>query len=282
MSNMSSNSSAGYTSAMDNYNRLNSQYEDLAKQYTGNEGYKNSLKQAALGAGQLASGMGAAIQNNARNAGLNKAQAAAMGANSMNSAYANQFNNQQNQAATQGQSALNATNQVAGNNLQGANMESQEKQNRFNRAWGNVGNGLSMAGAAIQSVPNMIPGWNMASQAVNDIGCDERLKDAEEAPKNISKCLEDIDAFLFKYKDSAQEEKPELTDDKTHLGVMAQKMETNPVLENAVEETEDGTKAVDVKTLTMDNTALLSDLAKRFNAMEERLNELFPLGKENK
>ena len=80
---------------------------------------------------------------------------------------------------------------------------------------------------------------------------------------------------------SVQEEAPELADNKTHLGVMAQEMEQNPVLENAVEETEEGTKVVDVKTLTMDNTALLADLAKRFNALEERLNELFPLGKEN-
>lgn len=267
MSNMTSNSSAGYTSAMDNYNRLNAQMEAQAKQYTGNAGYQNSLKQAALGAGQLASGMGAAIQNNARNAGMNKAQAAAMGANSMNNAYANNFQNQQNQAATQGQNAYSATNQIAGNNLQGANTEAGEQQNRYQRAWGNLGNGLSMAGNAITA------GTNMFS--------DERTKEAVETPKNISKCLEDIDTFLFKYKKSVQEEAPELADDKTHLGVMAQEMEQNPVLENAVEETEEGTKVVDVKTLTMDNTALLADLAKRFNALEERLNELFPLGKEN-
>lgn len=267
MSNMTSNSSAGYTSAMDNYNRLNAQMEAQAKQYTGNAGYQNSLKQAALGAGQLASGMGAAIQNNARNAGMNKAQAAAMGANSMNNAYANNFQNQQNQAATQGQNAYSATNQIAGNNLQGANLESNEQQNRYQRAWGNLGNGLSMAGNAITA------GTNMFS--------DERTKEAVETPKDISKCLEDIDTFLFKYKKSVQEETPELADDKTHLGVMAQEMEQNPVLENAVEETEEGTKVVDVKTLTMDNTALLADLAKRFNALEERLNELFPLGKEN-
>lgn len=267
MSNMSSNSSADYTSAMNNYNRLNSQMEQQAKQYTGNAGYQNSLKQAALGAGNLTSGMGAAIQNNARNAGMNKAQAAAMGANSMNSAYANQFNNQQNQAATQGQNAINATGNIANNNLQGANMESNEQQNRYGRAWGNLGNAFTMGGAALQSMGSI---------------SDERCKDSVEAPKDISKCLEDIDAFLFRYKSDVQEDKPELTDDKAHLGVMAQEMEQNPILENAVDEAEDGTKVVDVKTLTMDNTALLSDLAKRFNALEDRLNELFPLGKENK
>lgn len=267
MSNMSSNSSADYTSAMNNYNRLNSQLENQVNQYTGNAGYQNSLKQAALGAGNLASGMGAAIQNNARNAGMNKAQAAAMGANTMNSAYANQFNNQQTQASNAGQNAIAGTNQIAGNNLQGANMESNEQQNRYSRAWNNVGNALSMAGSGIQA------GVNMFS--------DETKKDFTEAPKNISKCLEDIDAFIYRYKDSAKEENPELTDDKTHVGVMAQEMEQNPVLENAVEDTDDG-KVVDIKTLTMDNTALLSDLAKRFNALEDRLNELFPLGKENK
>lgn len=274
MSNFSSNSSADYTSAMNNYNRLNSQYEKQMGQYTGNAGYRNSLVQAAKGAGSLASGMGAAIQNNARNAGMNKAQAAAMGAGGMNNAYANQFNNQQVQAATQGQNALNATSQVAGNNLQGANMESNEQQNRYQRAWGNLGNGLSMAGAGINAGTNMFQGMFQPKA-----GSDEKLKDSVEAPKDISKCLSDIDAFLFRYTDKAKEEKPELTDEKEHLGLMAQDMEQNPVLENAVETQEDGTKAVDIKTLTMDNTALLSDLAKRFDALEGRLNELFPLGK---
>lgn len=256
-----------YKDAMSSYNQLNEQYQKLADQYTGNAGYQNSLNQASQGAGIIAQNQAAQTQTSARNAGMNKAQAAAMGANTINSTYGNNFANQQQNAMNSGLNALSARNTAAQNYLGAATTEGNEENNRYGRKsqaiqnWTNpLGSALSTAGSVATSVASM---------------SDERCKVSEETPKDISKCLADIDAYIFKYKNKPQEEKPCLTDDSLHIGVMAQELEQNPVLKDVVHETEDGLKTVDTQSLTMTNTALLSDLAKRL----ERLEQIFPMAK---
>lgn len=261
-------STAEYKSAMANYNRLNKQYEELINKYTGNEGYDNSIQQAVKGAGVMAQNQAAQTQSAARNAGMNKAQAAAMGASGINANYANNFNTQQTNALNSGVNALNTTQQAGSNYLNYANTEANEENARWDRKnaqWNVFSNSLGSIGQGVGS------GLTGAAAMFSD----ERCKVAKETPKDISKCLSDIDAYIFKYKNKAQEEAPEYCDDNLHIGVMAQELEENPVLKDVIHETEDGIKTVDTASLTMSNTALLADIAKRL----ERLEELFPIGK---
>lgn len=93
--------------------------------------------------------------------------------------------------------------------------------------------------------------------------------------RNISDCLDGISAYLFKYKDGYQKKYNDcgITDDKVHLGVMAQDLEKNPLTESAVIEMEDGIKTVDTRQMAMIDMALISDLADRIKKLEEKVGK---------
>lgn len=93
--------------------------------------------------------------------------------------------------------------------------------------------------------------------------------------RNISDCLDGISAYLFKYKDGYQKKYNDcgITDDKVHLGVMAQELEKNPLTESAVYENEDGIKQVDTRQMAMIDMALISDLADRIKKLEEKVGK---------
>lgn len=116
------------------------------------------------------------------------------------------------------------------------------------------------------------------------ISSDERCKDKENLDKEvvdshktkaktISEYLADIDSYIYKYKDSAKEQMPGLTDDRKHVGVMAQDLQKNPQTQGTVVEMPNGTLAVDTKQLSLTNTQNLQDLARRLDAVERRLND---------
>lgn len=106
---------------------------------------------------------------------------------------------------------------------------------------------------------------------------DERLKElyGEKAP-DLIECFKNIDAYMFKYKKEAQElyGKRCGVDDDKHVGVMAQELESNPATAAAVSTDENGYKEVDAKEMTLVNTAVLSEIAKKLDDMENRLNAL--------
>jgi hypothetical protein len=89
--------------------------------------------------------------------------------------------------------------------------------------------------------------------------------------KNVSDALKNIDTFLYKYKKSAQDSYG--VDDKKHVGIVAQQLEQNPVTESAVVTMEDGHKEVDIKELTMQNTAMLADVVRRIEAIENKIGD---------
>lgn len=90
---------------------------------------------------------------------------------------------------------------------------------------------------------------------------------------SISKCLEGIDAYLFKYKPEAQKKYEEtgLLDDKLHLGVMAQDLESNPLTASAVNEMDDGLKVIDTKQVALIDLALITDIARRLDRLEKKV-----------
>lgn len=220
--------------------------KNLANQYAGNEGYENALNQAYKGAQTTANQAGAAARTSARNSGMSKAQAAAMGANQAANAYGNNFATQQSMANTAGMNALNA-NQAIGN------MQNTLYGNQFGRGQYNMdklASGLQAAGALATGLS------------------DERCKDLEDKANGLSKLLEPIDSYIYKYKESAQEKYPEETDDNTHVGPMAQDLQENPVTAGAVEPDKDGTLHVNGTQLALQAIAAIADLSKRVSEME--------------
>lgn len=127
-------SSQEYQNAFNAANQSIGQTQQLADQYTGNQGYQNSLQQAGQGAGLLAGhAVGTATQG-ARNAGMSKAQAAAMGNQTANNVYANAFQNQQQNAMGLGQNAISAQQGVTSAQQGQAGQAQGEKQAVYDRA----------------------------------------------------------------------------------------------------------------------------------------------------
>ena len=143
-------SSQEYQNAFNAANQSIGQTQQLADQYTGNQGYQNSLQQAGLGAGLLAGqAVGTATQG-ARNAGMSKAQAAAMGNQTANNVYANVFQNQQQNAMGMGQNAISAQQGITSAQQGQAGQAQGEKQNVYNRATQN--SPINRIGSIIQSL----------------------------------------------------------------------------------------------------------------------------------
>ena len=135
--------------AIQRYQDLSRQYETLAKENTGEAGYKKSLEMAKEGALTQARQAGNEVLSNARTSGMSKAQAAAMGANSVSNAYGNSFTTQQNIAQGQNDNQLNAAQNVANNQLGVYNALQTNEQANKKRGWGLAGDILSFGATGI-------------------------------------------------------------------------------------------------------------------------------------
>ena len=103
---------------------------------------------------------------------------------------------------------------------------------------------------------------------------DERLKNIFGDNEDIIKIFSKIDAIQFTYKDKAHEipnAEERGVDDDLHYGIKAQDLEKNPLTKSAVVEDEQGNKLVDTKELTTINSAVLSEICKRLEAIEKIL-----------
>ena len=134
----SSSSSKDYKNAFSQANQSIEQTQNLANQYTGNAGYENTLEQAAKGAATLANQAAGTSVQSARNAGLSKAQAAALGNQMANQAYANAFQGQQSNVMGLGQNAISAQQGITSAQQGQAGQAASEKQAVFNRATENA------------------------------------------------------------------------------------------------------------------------------------------------
>lgn len=143
--------SKNMSSTNEEFESAQKKYNDLLNQYTGNAGYQNSLNQAGKGAAVESQAAGAQTQGQARQAGMSKSQAAAMGANTASEQYGKSFTGQQTNAANMGTNAV--TNQGTA-----VTNEQTEGNNRYNRAWGNVGGIAQGVGGAVNNATKIIPG----------------------------------------------------------------------------------------------------------------------------
>lgn len=141
-----SESSPEYKNAFNETNESIDQQQKLADQYTGNEGYENTLEQATKGAGIMANqaiGMGT---SGARSAGMSKAQAAQMGLQNANQAYANAFTGQQGVAQNMGQNAVSAQQGITSAKQGQAGQAANERQAQYGRASDTMGRMASAVG----------------------------------------------------------------------------------------------------------------------------------------
>lgn len=138
-----------YNTQAEYYKNLRGQFEGSVNQYTGNAGYQNSIEQGKQGAQTASVGAEQAAARSARTGGMSSAAASAMGSSQAAKGYYDAFGQQQNNAYQAGQANVNAYNQAM--QSQGNLMQTQQKQKdaEYNRAWGNVGNGLGIAGSFI-------------------------------------------------------------------------------------------------------------------------------------
>lgn len=242
--------------------------------YTGNRGYQNALTQGLQGANTLSGKAGNEALQAARNSGMTKAQAAALGTGAASNAFGNNIMNQQNLAQQSGMNAIGAnqglSNQYGnlvnqyGNqagmygNQSGlygnlANMAQNEAQRKYGNAANNIQTGINTAGALGNFITNM--------SALSD----ERMKNITDNVDHISKLAEDIGTYYYTYKN------PEYpgADDKEHIGPVAQELEQNPITKDAVEEDENGIKHVNGERLALSEMAIISDLARRLADLEE-------------
>lgn len=126
-------SSPEYKNAFNASNESINKTQNLADQYTGNQGYANSLEQAGIGAGKIANQAVGTATNAARSAGMSKAQAAQMGLQSANQMYGNAFGQQQSNAMGMGNQAIAAQQGVTSAQQSQAGQAASEKQAKYNR-----------------------------------------------------------------------------------------------------------------------------------------------------
>ena len=186
-----------YIQSIEDYKReskdaYNKAYENASK-YVGDEGYNRALELGKKGAVSATNASIANAINSARASGMNKAQSATMGNQSAINTYNSQLNNQQNNAYSSGTDATNneynrasGINSIYGNNanLSGTAMGSQQQEgnNKYDRAWGNIG------GIAQTAIP-----------IITTLMSDERLKKYKDISTSfLSKKSDGNDILKYK------------------------------------------------------------------------------------
>ena len=101
---------------------------------------------------------------------------------------------------------------------------------------------------------------------------DERLKRLFKDDGAID-AFSKIDAYVYKYNNKAQNlyGGQKGVDKETHFGPIAQDLAKNPVTNGTVHKDENGYLNVDTRQLSLTNTAMISQLARKVQELEEKL-----------
>lgn len=190
-----------------NAGNFNSQINDYLKtvsDYIGNRGYQNTLKQAQQGATQQANNAAASAMGAARSAGMNKAQAAALGMGNAINAYNQGLAQQQAQVANNYNNALNTYgNQLnqqsniygqlsnATNNAYGQNVNAAG--NRYGQTVGALNNSYATNANTINSASN-----NLTNALAQDIAQRQNQQNINYSNQDvIEKLLTGLDSGIF-------------------------------------------------------------------------------------
>lgn len=104
---------------------------------------------------------------------------------------------------------------------------------------------------------------------------DEKLKNIFGEREDLISLFSKIHAYDFNYNDKAKElykNGENNVDDDNHVGVMAQELEVNPATQATVStDPNTGYKQVNTSELVMVNSAVISELCRRIEALEKKL-----------
>ena len=137
----------------DQANKDRNSLNSASNKYTGNEGYQNSINQGKIGAQEAAKGAQAQSSTAARNSGMTKSQAAAMGSQQNATSYLNSFSDQQNRAYQAGMDNVAVQKGKLDNSTAAMNsfakMGADQKQAEVNSKNNLIGAGITAAGSTI-------------------------------------------------------------------------------------------------------------------------------------
>lgn len=131
---------------------------------------------------------------------------------------------------------------------------------------------LGSAGKSFASNTNI-------GKAISSFGkSDEELKNiyGGNITDNIIENMAKISAIDFNYKPEAVEQYNGANgvDNKEHIGVIAQELQSNPITEGTVSEDENGNLQVDTRHLAFADTAAIGELSRRVLALEKEIEML--------
>ena len=108
-------------------------------------------------------------------------------------------------------------------------------------------------------------GKEEANKALSDERCKELFGSCD-----LLKAIDDLNGYVYKYKEGAEKIDPDADPDKLRVGVSAQELLANPVTAHTVE-TDDpsGFLKVDTSQLALTTFAIVSELAKRVRDIED-------------
>lgn len=105
---------------------------------------------------------------------------------------------------------------------------------------------------------------------------DEKLKRVCGDNADLINLFSKIGSYEFNYTDKARSLYPNgknHVDNKRHVGVMAQELEKNPATNAVINTDKNGYKTVDTVQLTLTNTAVLADVCRRLEALEQSVEQ---------
>lgn len=140
----------------DQANKDRNSLNSASDKYTGNAGFQNSINQGKIGAQEAAKGAQAQSSTAARNSGMTKSQAAAMGSQQNASSYLNSFSDQQNKAYQAGMDNVSVQKGKLDNSTASmnsfANAYAGQQQAQTNAQNNLIGAGLAATGSAVSAL----------------------------------------------------------------------------------------------------------------------------------
>lgn len=140
----------------DQANKDRNSLNSASDRYTGNTGFQNSINQGKIGAQEAAKGAQAQSSTAARNSGMTKSQAAAMGSQQNAASYLNSFSDQQNKAYQAGMDNVSVQKGKLDNSTNSmnsfANAYAGQQQAQTNAQNNLIGAGLAATGSAVAAL----------------------------------------------------------------------------------------------------------------------------------
>lgn len=162
-------------------NALNS----ASNEYTGNAGYQNSINQGKIGAQEAAKGAQAQSSTAARNSGMTKSQAAAMGSQQNAASYLNSLSDQQNKAYQAGMDNVSVQKGKLDNSTNSmnsfANAYAGQQQAQTNARNNLIGAGLAATGSAVSALSD----HNLKENVVDVSSDNDKLDNYRKVSKKV-------------------------------------------------------------------------------------------------